>query len=173
MFYEIQPSQVYLSYKNVDIYTAYKNDDYDSPLTYWFGVSPWVTDSDVDEERAMFDIRDTRTESFPFGKRTLETPYKYDPHKTLDQNLINLIKLGGIDNQDFIEDTVYAFTTNEGEEEVMQIYKASDKSMDDVFKSLKFANMQAGDIIHLYATLVEKIDKNEIYIDKNGQKEKL
>lgn len=174
MYYDMKPSDVYLRYKNIEIYNAYKNDDYNSPLTYWFGVSPWVTDADIEDERSAFDIRETRTESIPFGKRKLEIPYEYDPHKTIDQNLINLIKLGGIDNQDFIEDTVYAFTIKEGREEVLKIYHMDDLCFQELFGSLKFPNMQAEDIIHLYSLLSEEIDGDKVYIEKSsGETERL
>ena len=168
MYYETKPSEPYLRYKNIVIYNAYENDDLNSPFTYWFGVSPWVTDADIEDERSAFDIRETRTESIPFGKHKLETPYEYDPHKTIDQNLITLIKLGGIDNQDFIEDTIYAFTVEEGREEVLNIYHAEDLCFQELFNSLKFANMRAGDIVHLYAMLSDEIDGDKVYISKSS-----
>lgn len=161
MYYEAAPSEVYLRYKNVAIYNAYKNDDKDTPFTYWFGVSPWVTDCDIDDERSTFDIRETRTVSFPFGKHKLDTPYVYDPNKTLNQNLLNLIKLGGIDNQKMIEDTVHAFTVREGREEVLNIYHDADLSFTELFASLKFPNMQAGDILRLYSILAKEIDVSD------------
>lgn len=168
MYYSACPSEVYLQYKNIKIYYAYKNDDENSQMTYWFGVSPWVTDSEIDDERAPFDIRETRTESIPFGKRKLKTPYVYDNNKTLMDNVLHLIKLGGIDNQKMIEDTIHAFTLEEGREEVLKIYNESDLCFQELFGSIKFTNMKTEDIIHLYAMLSREIDGDEIYIRKNS-----
>lgn len=172
MYYSACASEVYLQYKNVKIYYAYKNDDENSPLTYWFGVSPWVTETEVDDERMQFDIRDTRTESIPFGKRKLETPYEYDSKKTIMENMLNLIKLGGIDNQKMIEDTVYAFTVKEGREEVLKIYHEADLCFQELFGSLKFVNMKTEDILHLYALLAKEIDGDEIYIKTSSGENK-
>ena len=92
------PSTSILEYHGVEIFEVYKYDNFNSdPRSYAFGTDPMVSDDSHEGETAPFDIRDDIYESIPEGKRHLETPYRYDPHKTVEENLKHLIDLGGID----------------------------------------------------------------------------
>lgn len=98
MYYTDAPSTSILEYHGVEIFEVYKNDNFNSgPRSYSFGTDPMVSDDSHEGETAPFDIRDEIYESIPEGKRHLETPYRYDPHKTVEENLKHLIDLGGID----------------------------------------------------------------------------
>lgn len=99
MYYEAMPSESVLSYKGVDIYAVYKNDAGGIQRQYSFGTDPMVTDEEYgyDSETSRFDIRDGLKQSIPHGARHLIKPYRYDPAKTTQENLKELIDLGGID----------------------------------------------------------------------------
>lgn len=98
MYYNIEPSASVLKYHGVDIYSVYKDDTVDFGVrNYLFGTDPMVSDAGREDETAPFDIRDAVYESIPRGTRKLDVPYRYDPQKDIEQNLKNLIDLGGID----------------------------------------------------------------------------
>ena len=59
-------------------------------------------------------------------------------------------------------------------DEVLSIYHASDLCFQELFSTLRFPNLTAGDIIEIYTTLSETIGGDEIYIHRSsGDIEKL
>lgn len=177
MYYEAKPSDVYLKYKNVQLYHVYKNDNEDHVRTFWFGVTPWVTDACVDSDNSPFDIRESRTKSIPFGRRKLDPPYEYDPKLPIEINMQRLIDLGGIDNQPLIEEDIALYnatTVKTAIREVLNIYHTNDLCFQELFATLKFPNLKAGEILEIYSTLSEMIDGDEICIHRSsGDTEKL
>lgn len=107
MYYKIEQSETVLSYKGVNIYAVYKDDDINlGAREYLFGTDADVSDGlDDGDPLGPFDIRDTVEKSIPMGKRTLREKYVYDEDLSVMDNLKRLIDLGGIDFNDgeFVE----------------------------------------------------------------------
>jgi len=99
MYYDAMPSETILAYKGVELYSVYRDDDASSKrLEYCFGTDPMVTAAENDDPELMsFDIRLSVYKSIPGGARLLKKPYRYDPDKTIQENMKELIDLGGID----------------------------------------------------------------------------
>lgn len=107
MYYRIEQSETVLSYRGVNIYAVYKDDDISlGAREYLFGTDADVSDGlDDGDPLGPFDIRDTVEKSIPMEKRTLREKYVYDEDLSVIDNLKRLIDLGGIDFNDgeFVE----------------------------------------------------------------------
>ena len=76
MYISFEPSPVFLEYKGILIYYAYKNEDCNRPYQYSFGMDAWVMEDAEEPEKEMFDIRNVKG---------------YDSSKSIEQNFRDLM----------------------------------------------------------------------------------